>query len=655
MECPVKNRIIIFLFLLITQTNPSIGKRAKKPNLLSNILQGVLDLPLTRNQQQFQIPQQNNEPNEKHNSNTFDPQALNRYKDELLRYILQEENSQSSGLSELDIYNTINKNHKKRKVENFTSTTTEDDSINTIKEFSDVSWPDPDPDTLSNQIMVDDVTQLNEAPVSGIFFPRSIKDIKHVLALARKYGKAVSMRGTKHSMGGHTIAENGYVIDSAKLNKIEYDKTKRQATVGPGVIWSDLVYHLNQFGMSPLSLQSYSSFSIGGSISVNAHGITSDYSLHESVVNFILIKWDGSEVVCERNGNGESGDLFRLAIGGYGMFGVIGEITLDVQPNTRLRMDVIQTSSSKLYPTYQYLINSSNVAVKLARVDVTNGEDCQLFVLTKDVNMKNAQIVSKLPLEPRMMSFFNQLYYKWLLPSTTSLRYIIEKSSYQALDWTDDNDLNLLIYESAEPLAKLYTPIIKQKDTFVLQEFFVPAPALQRWLLHAKPILTKKYKNLTLLNLTIRFVHQDNTTYLSYSRAKEGSFAFVLYYRLRKNEQADAELESIHHEFATISLRLGGTFYLPYRHHYSKEELIQGYPNIKTFFQKKQFYDPHNIFESAWSRDYMFKVLSENARKTRQITYQAQDDLDLYNPKYINDFQPNVVSWKQNITGSSCK
>ena len=149
----MKDRIIIFLFLVITQTNPSIGKRAK-PNLLSNILQGVLDLPLTRNQQQFQIPQQNNEPNEKQNSNTFDPQALNRYKDELLRYILQEENSQSSGLSELDIYNTINKNHKKRKVENFTSTTTEDDSINAIKEFSDVSWPDPDPDTLSNQINI---------------------------------------------------------------------------------------------------------------------------------------------------------------------------------------------------------------------------------------------------------------------------------------------------------------------------------------------------------------------------------------------------------------------------------------------------------------------------------------------------------------------
>ena len=77
------------------------------------------------------------------------------------------------------------------------------------------------------------------------------------------------------------------------------------------------------------------------------------------------------------------------------------------------------------------MLESSNVAVKLARVDITNSEDCQLFVLTKDVNI-DSQIVSKLPLETRKMSLFNQLVYKWLLPSTKSLRYIIEKSSYES-------------------------------------------------------------------------------------------------------------------------------------------------------------------------------------------------------------------------------
>ena len=603
----------VLVFLTITEKHIISGTLTVQPNLLSNLLQGVLDLPPTQNRNN-PVLQRDERPQTQPNNHRFDPQALGRYKDELLRYVLHEENDVASRNSDFDLINRLDKKQKKRFVTNHTSANVvEDDSNKKVKEFSDVSWPDPDPNTGINKIMVDDVTQLNQATVSGVFFPRTIHDVKHILALARKEGKAVSMRGTKHSMGGHTIAENGFLIDCAKLDRISYDQSRREATVGPGVIWSDLVHHLNQFGMAPLSLQSYSTFSVGGSISVNAHGITSDYSLHESVVKFTLVKWDGREVICQKDGLGESGDLYRLVIGGYGMFGVLVEITLKVQPNARLRMDVIQPKCANLYPTYEKIIKSPNVAVKLARVDITNGEDCQLFILTKDVNI-NAQIVSKLPLQPREMSIFNQLYYKWLLPSTTSLRFIIERSSYSAVDWTDDNDLNLLIYESAEPLAKLYSPLFKQKDTFVLQEFFVPAPVLHRWLRQAKSALTRTYKFLTLLNLTIRYVHQDNTTYLSYSTSKEGSFAFVLYYRIRKSKEADEELQTIHNELARISLELEGTFYLPYRHHYSKDQLEKGYPNIKTFFQKKLHYDPHNIFQSEWSKDYMSKILPESQK-----------------------------------------
>ena len=51
--------------------------------------------------------------------------------------------------------------------------------------------------------------------------------------------------------------------------------------------------------MSPRTLQSYASFSVGGSVSVNAHGITNDYSMHECVESFTLIKHDGAEVFCQ--------------------------------------------------------------------------------------------------------------------------------------------------------------------------------------------------------------------------------------------------------------------------------------------------------------------------------------------------------------------
>ena len=179
------------------------------------------------------------------------------------------------------------------------------------------------------------------------------------------------------------------------------------------------------------------------------------------------------------------------------------------------------------------------------------------------------------------MSRVNQVLYKWLLPSAKSLRSAIEKSAYQAMDWTDENDLNQLIYESAEPLTKLYSPFHSIEDTFILQEFFVPIVSLNAWVTRAKPIITKKYNLVTLLNLTIRFVYHDTTTFLAYSQTEGGSFCFVLYYRIRKSHEADEELHAIHNQLTEITLNLNGTFYLPYRHHYSLEQLEKSYPRIK--------------------------------------------------------------------------
>ena len=147
--------------------------------------------------------------------------------------------------------------------------------------------------------------------------------------------------------------------------------------------------------------------------------------------------------------------------------------------------------------------------------------------------------------------------------------------------------------------------------------------------------MIKKYENITLLNCTVRFVNEDKTTTLAYSRDSEGSFAFVLYYRLRRSEEADKVLEEIHHSLADITLKLGGTFYLPYRHHYSVEQLKQSYPMIIQFFEKKKIYDPHGLFRSKWSDHYMkqifpefvFPPYTENENKKREDT--SDEDFQL--------------------------
>ena len=73
--------------------------------------------------------------------------------------------------------------------------------------LDELIWPDPNPEIKQNVLMVDDVTQMNAKEVDRIFMVRTTEDVQHVLKLARINGKTVSMRGTKHSMGGHTIGK----------------------------------------------------------------------------------------------------------------------------------------------------------------------------------------------------------------------------------------------------------------------------------------------------------------------------------------------------------------------------------------------------------------------------------------------------------------
>ena len=113
------------------------------------------------------------------------------------------------------------------------------DATTSGREFNlqDLVWPDP----VTKSLAVDDVTRLNSTEVERIFFVRNTGDVQRVLGQARAEGRSVSMRGTQHSMGGQSIAPGGFVIDMARLNKMEFNHATGTVTVGPGVLWSQVV------------------------------------------------------------------------------------------------------------------------------------------------------------------------------------------------------------------------------------------------------------------------------------------------------------------------------------------------------------------------------------------------------------------------------
>lgn len=81
-----------------------------------------------------------------------------------------------------------------------------------------------------------------------------------------------------------------------------------------------------------------------------------------------------------------------------------------------------------------------------------------------------------------------RLFFKWLIPMQ-EMRFAIERQLGTALDWSSVSDRNSLVYEDASPIARLYNPLLRYDDTFILQEFFIPQVAFNRFYADLKRIV----------------------------------------------------------------------------------------------------------------------------------------------------------------------
>jgi FAD/FMN-containing dehydrogenase len=441
-----------------------------------------------------------------------------------------------------------------------------------------------------------DASQLNLTKIDTIIqVPNDKKGIeiqlRNVLKYAKENNLKISIAGAKHSMGGHTIYPNGIVLNMLPYKQMELDSSKNILTIGSGALWEDALKYLDKYGKSIAIMQAFSSFSIGGSISVNGHGWQKNVPpISASVVSFTLMKENGEIINCSRQENQE---LFKLVIGGYGLFGIVLDVKLKVVENEALQYKYIRLSPQKYVNYYKkYISENPNVNLVFGRLRISDKH----FLEEATLNFFE-KVEAAIPALPNKKSSETQ---------RLVFRGSVNSEYGKRLRWDLETSMNKVskneIYSRNE-LLNDHVSLIENKDTSstdLLQEYFIPERNFNQFIKDMKPIL--RNSKIDLLNITIRGVHQDNDSYLSYAR--ENVFGFVLLFNQKKTDKQEAEMKKLTNQLLEVALKNDGTFYLPYRLHIDKDKMRKSYRNADKFFQLKLRYDPTELFNNKFYEHY---------------------------------------------------
>ncbi len=453
---------------------------------------------------------------------------------------------------------------------------------------------------------VNDVSCLNRTQVYGVVRPGGIADVREALAFARERDLVVSIAGTRHAMGGQASYPGALVLDMRGFDAVTVNESLRTATVQAGATWHKVLETVHPVGLSVSTMPGIDVLSVGGTVSVNAHGL--DFragSVSSTIRSMRVMLADGT---VHRISREQKPELFRSVIGGYGLFGVVLDVELDLVDSEmyRLRSRVID------YRDFPEVFASDVAADDSVRLTYTHLSTSPDNLLEEAIVYTYQRVEDPEPipaLKERDSDRFGRLVLN--LARTGGLG--------QRLKWTAQRDLlphvrdctparnealreaeacmiarNQVMFESLDLLQNRLT-----QYTDVLHEYFLPHDQLVPFIDELRAQLGTH--DAQLLNASIRSVHRED---IALDYAQGDRFSLVLYLSQEVSDAGNADMADLTRNLIAASLDGGGTFYLPYQQHYTREQVALAYPDLDNFFAIKRRYDPTLRFQNSFFARY---------------------------------------------------
>lgn len=402
-------------------------------------------------------------------------------------------------------------------------------------------------------------------------------------------------------MGGQQFCSGGILLDTCRLDRVlEFDRSNGHLDVEAGIQWPALMDFLRESQRSaeqPWAIAQKQTgadrFSLGGSVSANVHGRgLSLRPLVGDVESLVVVSADGEAHRCSRT---ENPDLFRLVVGGYGLFGVVYSVRLRLVRRRLLERVAEIETVDRLAERFEeraadgYLYGDLQFAIDPCSPDFLRRGVFSCYRPVRDRPIPSCQRRLSGDDWSRLLHLAHtdkgkafERYAGYYLSTSGQLYH---SDAHQLADYADG------YHEELDRRLGAASPA-----TEMIGELYVPRERLADFMAEAAEDF--RAHRVDVVYGTIRTIERDEETFLPWARER---YACVIF-----NVHTVHTPDGLEHSAAAfrrlidMAVRRGGSFYLTYHRWATRRQVETCYPQFAEFLRLKCAHDPDEVFASDW-------------------------------------------------------
>ncbi len=463
-----------------------------------------------------------------------------------------------------------------------------------------------------NDVYVTDIhSRINETLVQNIYYPSTQSEVINIIKEAQQNLKKISICGSRHAMGGQQFSEHSLLIDTSKMKKVlDFNQEEGKISVEAGITWPQFLNYLYKAQKNSTRFWTISQkqtgaddLTLGGGASANIHGRGLTFRpFIQDIISITLIDAQGNIRLLSRT---QEVELFSLVIGGYGLFGVIYslEIQLVLRQVLQRKVEVIpvdilatkfqeRVHDGYLYGDFQYKTND-----KSSDYLKTGVFSCYKPILGVLPSNENKFLNS---------DDWNKLL---LLAHIDKERAFKKYSEYYLTSdgqcyWSDTHQLSFYNDKYVE-LIRSFFPDFRE-GSLMITELYVPLDRVNEFMDNVAN--DDLLRNMDLIYGTVRLIKADNESFLAWARKDFACIIFNLNITHSSSGYQFAELYFT--RLIDHALALDGSFFLTYHRWARKDQILKAYPQFTEFLKLKLKYDPEELFQSTWYQYYKRLIIT---------------------------------------------